>query len=393
MTNNTYRLVRGMKDLIDLESEKFDFITNIATKFAQRYNFQHLTTPIVEYSTLFERNLGAESDVIHKELYRFQDKSDNTLALRPEMTAGVCRFIIENGLFQGPFPHKYFSYGPIFRYDRPQKGRYRQFNQLNFEIFGLKEMAQEIKVYLNMITMFLLEIGIENVKIKVNHLGSIEERKVYIESLKNYLTKYKNDLSDDSKRRLETNILRILDTKDENDKKILQNAPKIFNFLSDDHKQFLKSFEKTNFSKISYEIDDNLVRGLDYYSGFVFEVVTDEIGETQNSVCGGGEYNNLIFEMSKKQLNAFGFAFGIERLMELIKDEAIKQNKLLYCHLTEKSTFIENAKNEFNYSFNNNLSNGLKWANQIRADFVIFEKDGQIIKKNLKSGEQKIIKN
>ena len=143
MVNSTanYRLVRGMKDLINEDAEKFDFIVNTAQKVAEKYNFQHLTTPLVEYTSLFERNLGNESDIVHKEIYRFEDRGGDMLALRPEMTAGVCRFVIENGLYQGPFPHKYVSYGPVFRYDRPQKGRYRQFNQLNFEIFGLKMLS------------------------------------------------------------------------------------------------------------------------------------------------------------------------------------------------------------------------------------------------------------
>ena len=150
MGNKLYNLVRGMKDLCNEDADKFDFIINSAINIAKEYNFQHLTTPIVEYSTLFERNLGDESDIVHKEIYKFEDRGGDVLALRPEMTAAVCRFVIENGLFQGPFPHKYFSFGPVFRYDRPQKGRYRQFNQLNFEIFGMKDMAQEIKVYLEM---------------------------------------------------------------------------------------------------------------------------------------------------------------------------------------------------------------------------------------------------
>ena len=151
MSNENYRLVRGMKDLINEDADKFDFIVETANQIAKKYNFQHLTTPIVEYTSLFFFFFCNESDIIHKEIYRFEDRGGDMLALRPEMTAGVCRFIIENGLFQGPFPHKYFSFGPVFRYDRPQKGRYRQFNQLNFEIFGLKDMAQEIKIYLEMI--------------------------------------------------------------------------------------------------------------------------------------------------------------------------------------------------------------------------------------------------
>ena len=386
MSNENYRLVRGMKDLINEDADKFDFIVETANQIAKKYNFQHLTTPIVEYTSLFERNLGNESDIIHKEIYRFEDRGGDMLALRPEMTAGVCRFIIENGLFQGPFPHKYFSFGPVFRYDRPQKGRYRQFNQLNFEIFGLKDMAQEIKIYLEMICELLDKLGIKDVKVKINYLGSKEERNNYTNELKNYLLKYKNDLSEDSRRRLETNILRILDSKDENDKQILKNAPKIIDYLTQEHKDFLTSFDK------KYEIDNNLVRGLDYYSGFVFEVITDKIGETQNACCGGGEYNNLIEDMSGKKLSAFGFALGIERLFDLMDIAKMPQKQPLYLHLTTKSGVIENARNEINLQYQQDFVKGLKYANQIGADYVIFEKDNELIEKDLKTGEQRILK-
>ena len=382
MANGNFRIVRGMKDLINDDADRFDFIVSVAKKLAKKYNFQHLTTPIVEYSNLFERNLGDESDIVHKEIYKFEDRGGDMLALRPEMTAGVCRFVIENGLFQGPFPHKYFSYGPVFRYDRPQKGRYRQFNQLNFEIFGLKDMAEEIKIYLEMICELLNNIGVSDVKVKINYLGSNEERTKYTSTLKNYLLNYKNDLSEDSQRRLETNILRILDSKDENDKNILANAPKIIDFLTEEHKAFLQSFDK------KYEIDNNLVRGLDYYSGFVFEIITDKIGETQNACCGGGEYNNLIEEMSGKKLTAFGFALGIERLFELMDISKMPKKQPLYLHITANSKFIENARNEVNLQYQNDFVKGMKYANQIGADFIIFEKDGKLLKKNLASGEQ-----
>ena len=389
MSNNNYCLVRGMKDLSGIDAEKFDFIVKTASSLAENYNFHHLTTPIVEYSTLFERNLGNESDIVHKEIYRFEDRGGDMLALRPEMTAGVCRFVIENGLFQGPFPHKYFSYGPVFRYDRPQKGRYRQFNQLNFELFGLKDMSQEIEVYLRFVTELLTKIGIKDVVVKINYLGSKEERSVYIATLKEYLLKFKDNLSEDSQRRLETNILRILDSKDDGDKQILKDAPKIVDYLTSEHRNFLFSFERSKLTgEIKCEIDNNLVRGLDYYSGFVCEVVTDKIGETQNSVCGGGEYNNLIYDMSNKHLTAFGFALGIERLMGMIEPENMDKKMPLYCHLTKRSNFVKNARNEVNFTFSEDFVKGLKWANQIGADFVIFEKNGKLVQKNLKTGEQ-----
>ena len=181
---------------------------------------------------------------------------------------------------------------------------------------------------------------------------------------------------------METNILRILDSKDEGDKQILMNAPKIQDYLTAEHKNFLNSFDKR------FEIDNNLVRGLDYYSGFVFEVITDKIGETQNACCGGGEYNNLIEEMSGKKLSAFGFAFGVERLFTLLDDKKIPLKQPLYLHLTAISKFIDGARNEINLAYSEDLVKGLKYANQIQANFVIFEKDRRILIKNLENGEQ-----
>ena len=383
MLKNAYRLVRGMNDLDANKAKKFDFIIQTASRLAQEFNFSHLTTPIVEYTNLFDRNLGAESDVVNKELYRFEDKSGDVLALRPEFTAGVCRYVIENGMFQGPFPHKFFSYGPVFRYDRPQKGRYRQFNQLNFEVFGLKEHSTEICVYLNFIQTLFKKIGISDIVIKINYLGGTEERQKYTNALFEYLQRYKNDLSLDSQRRLTTNILRILDSKDETDKKILVDAPKIENYLFPENKEFLYTIKAKN---NSFQIDNNLVRGLDYYSGFVFEVITNKIGATQDAVCGGGEYNNLIEQMCGKKLSAFGFALGIERLMEIMDEQVLPKKIPLYCHLTDKSKFVENARNEINFDID--FVKGLKWANQLGADFVIFEKDGKLWQKDLSTGQQ-----
>ena len=387
MLKNAYRLVRGMNDLDKKKAEKFDFIVKTASQLAQEFNFSHLTTPIVEYTNLFDRNLGAESDVVNKELYRFEDKSGDVLALRPEFTAGVCRYVIENGMFQGPFPHKFFSYGPVFRYDRPQKGRYRQFNQLNFEVFGLKEHSMEIYVYLKFIQQLLQKIGISDVVVKINYLGGKEEREKYTNVLFEYLQKYKSNLSADSQRRLRTNILRILDSKDEADEKILLNAPRIEDYLLPKNKEFLYTIQAKD---DAFQIDNNLVRGLDYYSGFVFEVITNKIGATQDAVCGGGEYNNLVEQMCGKKLSAFGFALGIERLMEIMDEQVLPKKIPLYCHLTDKSKFIQNARNEINFDID--FIKGLKWANQLGADFVIFEKDGKLLQKDLATGQQSEVK-
>jgi histidyl-tRNA synthetase len=395
-----YRLVRGMQDIYGENAEKYDIIITKALSIAKQWNFQTLHLPMLEYTNLFERNLGDESDVVAKEIYKFTDRGGDMLALRPEFTAGVCRFIIENGLYYGPFPRKYFSYGPAFRYDRPQKGRYRQFNQLNFEVFGNND--NYYNNYLTMCILFCDSIGIKDYTIEINHLGSDNVREEYTKALRNYLIKHKNDLSEDSQRRLEANVLRILDSKNIHDQEILKLCPSINEFYINNENKLLEDVKKniTELSKANCIINHKLVRGLDYYTGFLFEITTTTLG-SQSTICGGGEYNKMIYQMTKKHnLNAFGFAMGIERLMLMIEEAKIKIIRPpLYCIIivtNYNGNFIPFVDVDFKIPrfeiiYTNYLGDGIAQANKLGADFCIFKKDGQDWQKDMKTGEQIII--
>jgi histidyl-tRNA synthetase len=276
----------------------------------------------LEFSNLFERNLGEESDILSKEIYKFSDRNGETLALRPEMTAGNMRYIINNGLYYGPFPKKYFSYGPNFRYDRPQKGRYRQFYQLNYEVYGnlsVDALCLQMKMIFDLLLQ--LETSKESFIFKINHLGSDKCRQKYTTALVEYLSKNEDRLSQISKERLVKNPLRILDSKEECDIELLQNAPKLSAFWESEEFEKMKRIEENlKKLKINYAIDNQLVRGLDYYTGFVFEVFSKDLN---SAIGGGGEYNKMLEQMLGKkniQMDSFGFALGVDRLALIMQD-------------------------------------------------------------------------
>ncbi len=304
--------VRGMHDLLDLESKKFEHIINIGKEIANLYCFETLHIPILEFAEVFERNLGEESDVISKEIYKFKDRGDRLLALRPEFTAGIARAYVEHSMHAPNLPKKFFSYGSLFRYDRPQAGRYRQFNQLNFEFIGIKNAAIDAECIM-LGEHLLKKCNINNFMLNINFLGGEETIENYKVALQKYLTDYKNDLSADSQRRIETNPLRILDSKSPQDIKIIENAPNLNKYYSkEDQTYFSNIIAFLDNLKISYKINDRLVRGLDYYTGILFEFISPE-GYT---LLGGGRYDNLIEQAGCKVATpAIGFAAGIERLM------------------------------------------------------------------------------
>ncbi len=332
--------VRGTKDIFGEDIIKYNKIVNAARSISKLYNFKEIRTPTIEFSDVFERNLGETSDIVSKEIYKFQDRSGNNISLRPEFTAGIVRAILTNPELRDKFPARFFSYGAVFRYDRPQKGRYREFNQINFECFGDSSYMCDFDI-IYMANQILKNLGIFNVKLELNSLGCDDSRKKFEDSLKIYFEKYKNELSDDSKIRLEKNILRILDSKDENDKRLLENAPKISDFYITDDKIFLENLaNKLSEFGINFEINQNLVRGLDYYTSTVFEFTTNDLG-AQSTVFAGGRYDKLMKQMGGANIPAFGCAAGIERLMLLISNSdnsirpvsviPITENEINYC--------------------------------------------------------------
>ena len=320
--------IRGTKDLFGNELKLFNFIKNTAAKLAECYIFQEIRTPIIEYTDVFIRNLGEASDIVNKEIYNFTDKSGDSICLRPEFTAGVVR-AFTNNLQHLPLPLKLYSSGSLFRYERPQKGRYRQFHQVNFEIIGAKNYQSDVELIL-LANTFLEKLGLKNQFIlEINSLGCEESRNNYRAALVEYLQDYKSELSQNSLSRLEKNPLRILDSKDQNDQDIIKGAPKINQFYTDTSKEFFeqicKSLKDLN---IQFKINDKLVRGIDYYSHVVFEFKSENLG-AQDTILAGGRYESLVSNLGGKNLPAVGFAAGIERLMEIVQLPEEKNDKII----------------------------------------------------------------
>lgn len=327
MSNKLQRL-RGMRDLMPSDCLKFAHIIKMASKIADSYYYQMLMPPLLEYSKIFDRTLGDLSDVVSKEMYNFTDKSGDSISLRPEFTAGIMRAVIENSLFQ-KLPARFFSFGPLFRYDRPGSGRQRQFHQLNFEYLGAKTPvsdAELIKLAFDLISSFKISF-----KLEINSLGCNISYQNYNQKLIDYFTKYQNDLSADSLKRLEKNPLRILDSKDQKDKQIVENAPLISSSYTNEAKLY---FEKLlNFLdklSIKYVINERIVRGLDYYCHTTFEFISDSeiLGGNNSAILAGGRYDGLSGIMGGPEIPAIGFAAGIERIALLMDNENIESKKL-----------------------------------------------------------------
>lgn len=305
--------LRGMKDLLPDEFRVHKHIEDIARATSELYGYEGFATPLLEFASVFDRTLGDNSDVVSKEMYCFESRGGDLIALRPEFTAGIIRAFISNGLKQN-LPLKLFSSGPVFRYDRPQKGRQRQFHQINFEYIGAKGAYSDAET-ISLAAHLLDNLGIlKDVTLDLNSLGCHESRQNYQAALVEYFTKYFNELSEDSKKRLEKNPLRILDSKDENDKKISLNAPVIGNYYTKDAAAY---FDEVKFYldklSLTYNVNPRLVRGLDYYSHTAFEFITEKLG-TQSTVLAGGRYDGLTKLMGESEIPAIGFAAGVERI-------------------------------------------------------------------------------
>lgn len=320
--------LRGMKDILPEEHNIHEYIENTARHIASLYGYENITTPIIEDIRVFDRSLGATSDVISKEVYAFHDKSNRLIALRPEFTASIIRAFISNNLSE-KIPLKLFSSGALFRYDRPKLGRNRQFYQLNFEHIGADDPfhdAEIIKLAVDILTK--LEV-MDDLTLELNSLGCPKSRASYQESLFSYFSKYKNDLSDDSKNRLEKNPLRILDSKSDNDQQIAVDAPMIQDFYTDSAREYFDQvLSYLNLLNVKYNLNSKLVRGLDYYSHTAFEFTTTKLG-TQTSIAAGGRYDELSQLLGGNKTPAIGFAIGFERLM-LLKEFQVEQKRNAY---------------------------------------------------------------
>ncbi|MGL5308732.1 MAG: histidine--tRNA ligase [Metamycoplasmataceae bacterium] len=362
---NMIQKPKGTKDIYGNEQDIYESIFNCFEKLAQSYNFHKISTPIFESLALFKETSGESSDIITKELYSFNDLSNRELALRPEGTASVGRAIIENKLLSNKLLNKLFYIGPMFRYEKPQKGRLRQFYQIGVELIGDNFIYSMIEI-IQLAHNFLIKLGISDWILKINNIGTKEERKLFEKALTKYFEENKKNLSELSISRIKLNPLRILDDKIDSKKEVVLNAPKIEEFLSPESKlsfdnllSLLKSFE------IPFEIDHALVRGLDYYTNVVFEFESNsKLLGSKSTIIGGGCYDNLI-KNSTQNISGVGFGVGVERLFEIIKDvNVIKEKRLdvyfiienqkefalifpLICELRNKNLIVD-----FNKKFN-----------------------------------------
>jgi len=404
MSNHKLQPVRGTKDLFAEEIKIFNHIISTAKKRGEVFGFEELQTPIFEFSEVFERNLGETSDIISKEVYKFPDRGDNMLTLRPEFTAGVVRALISNGELQQILPRKLFSAGPIFRYDRPQKGRQRQFHQINFEVFGEEDLFCDVEG-IALAASILKDLGVlEKTTLEINSLGCGETKKNYEQALREYFTKFENDLSEDSKIRLAKNPLRILDSKDPQDIELLLDAPKISDFYSPEaNSRFGSILILLTKLNIKYRVNQRLVRGLDYYTSTVFEF-TMAVDGAQNAVLAGGRYDGLVEKMSGKSLPAFGFAGGIERLMLLAELDLPKTRPIAVNYISEnEKTYafeitqrLRNAGFETDFICSGNFKKQMKRASQNNSRFVVIvgeneAKNNEVVVKDFdNSTEQKV---
>ncbi len=309
--------LRGMKDLTFEESKRFTYIVETASTIAKRYGYGYIETPILEETALFKRSVGDSSDIVSKEMYQFEDKGGNDVCMRPEGTAGVVRAFISAKLDRQPVKHKFYYYGPMFRYERPQKGRLREFHQFGCESFGEASVYEDFTI-ISMIAQIFDALGI-SYNLQINSLGCPDCMPPYRQNLVGFLTEVKEELCKDCNRRIETNPIRVLDCKNQTCQHLLANAPKLIENLCEVCKSdFHKLTKLLDHANIAYEVDTHLVRGLDYYNKTAFEFISNEIG-SQSAIAGGGRYDKLVEFLDGKPTPAVGFAIGIERIMELVK--------------------------------------------------------------------------
>lgn len=321
---------KGTVDILPDQSGSWEKVEQILRDFFKRANYREIRTPSFENYEVFSRSSGETSDVVEKEMYDFNDKGGRHIALRPEGTAGVVRAYVEDKLYAPEMvkPLNVYYLESTFRYERPQAGRQREFHQIGIESFGSENPLADVETIV-LAHDLLAELGVKNYELHINTLGNAQVRKDYHDALVNYFRPLKEQLSDDSKRRLEKNPLRILDSKDEQDKQFLPNAPKIIDYLNDDaRKNFDQITQMLDQLGISYTIDNDLVRGLDYYSGIIFEFMVEDpsLWESATTILGGGRYDNLVEEFDGPATPAVGFGIGEERLMLVLQ----KQNPTLF---------------------------------------------------------------
>ncbi|MGD8742026.1 MAG: histidine--tRNA ligase [Granulosicoccaceae bacterium] len=316
------KAIRGMHDILPAHTPYWQYFESTVTSLLAAYGYNEIRMPVVEVTELFCRSIGEVTDIVEKEMYTFEDRNGESLTLRPEGTASCVRACLENGLIQNQTQKLWYA-GPMFRHERPQKGRYRQFHQIGVETFGLA--GPDIDAELIFMTARLWKmLGLDGIKLELNSLGSLESRHAYRDVLQDYLREHMAILDEDSQRRLETNPLRVLDSKNPDMQAMIEAAPKLIDHLDDESREHFEQLKTLlDAAGIDYDINTRLVRGLDYYTKTVFEWTTDRLG-AQGTVCAGGRFDGLVEQLGGKPSPASGFAMGIERLIALIEEAGIK---------------------------------------------------------------------
>lgn len=334
--------IRGMHDVLPSESSKWQYLEGALFAQMKRYCYQEIRMPVVESTALFSRSIGEVTDIVEKEMYTFEDRNGDSLTLRPEGTASCVRAGIQSGILHNQLQRLWYL-GPMFRHERPQKGRYRQFHQIGVETFGMA--TPEIDAELILMTAGLWKtLGLADVRLEINSLGSNDARNNYKEVLIKYFEKFKDELDEDGQRRLYSNPLRILDTKNPDMEELVANAPKLSEHLDEDSRIHFEKLKKIlDRAGVAYIVNPNLVRGLDYYCKTVFEWITDKLG-AQGTICAGGRYDGLVNQLGGKDTPAAGYAIGLERLLSLLDDNnLIPEPELpdVYCVMLGDDAEIE----------------------------------------------------
>ena len=372
--------VKGFRDLNEDFCNKLFFLLESFRKLAESFNCYEIKTPTVEFLSLFQRSVGEGTDIVEKEMFllnnsEVENKFENLLCLKPEATASIVRSMINNGKFSG----RYFTFCNLFRRERPQSGRYREFYTFSIEFFGRRDVLQSLEC-LDLAISFFNQLNIKYI-LKVNNIGSSEDRKTYSKSLQNYFASHYENLSEDSKNRFNKGkFLRILDSKE--DKEIIEEAPKIENYLNEDSKKnFQKILKFLENKKIDFEVDFNLVRGLDYYNDLVFEFIDIVAMGRQNSICGGGNYDGLFSHLGSQDTAAVGFGIGLDRIINLMDNNLKFRKKILFIEEIEENNgnSSDNIITELRKNFAVEISpNNLKVINKNKKnfDYVVFLSEG-----------------
>lgn len=404
------KAITGTKDILPSDIRKWYHLENLVKKIFQNYNYKEIRTPIFEETSLFARGIGEETDIVSKEMYTFKDRSETAITLKPEMTAGVVRAFIEHSLGEKQPLTKVFYISPMFRQERPQAGRLRQFHQFGAEALGSTSPLLDAEM-IEIAFEILKKLGLKDLSVKINSLGIPSARENYKNELRKYLADKKSKLTEESRIRFDKNILRIFDSKAEQDQEIMKNAPLLLDYLDNESKQdfdIVKNY-LTNLN-IPFEVEPKLVRGLDYYTKTTFEIISGKVG-AQSSLCGGGRYDLLVEELGGKPTPGVGFAAGMERILLACENENVLNLPEPYIDvylvriendLILKVSEIASAlrKNDLivDYDYlNRSVKAQMREANKLKARFVLFVggeeyNNGELVLKNLATSEQEKIK-